>query len=250
MPLTSAQLLTRARFIAKTPGWTQQSGQYLNVVLQELAQDYDLDVAKGTINFTFNPSLISTSVYPNITPGGGPYPLPADFLRMVDDKDAMWFLLGVPYPMIPCDLSEYDNLVQQAGLTSFPYVFATDMSQSPPNLVVYPPPSGAFPVMVRYRRQMPDIVTPETSSTVPWFPNQNYLITRVAGELMKEAGDSRYTEYLGDGSVERPGLAAGILRLYLTMKDDDTNRAKTVKLDRRSFGRSYNTLPNTKTVGW
>ena len=125
--LSSAQIVARACQRAKCPSFTQQGGQYLNVVLHDLCEDYDLDVAKGTQTGVFNPNLLTTAVYPNITPGGGPYALNADFLRMVDEKDAIWFLQGVAYPMIPCDLSEYDGLVQQAGLQSFPYIFATDM---------------------------------------------------------------------------------------------------------------------------
>lgn len=246
MAMTSAQLVLRACQIAKVPGYIVQAGMTLNVILQELCQNYDFDVAKGTFSFNFNPGLVTTSVYPNITPGGGPYPLPADFLRMVDEKDAMWFLLGVPYPMIPCDLSEYDNFVQQAGLQSYPYIFATDMSQAPPNLVVWPPASGAYPCMIRYRRQMPDIATPETDTTVPWFPNQNYLLTRLAGEMMKDSNDDRKDGFLGDG----PSGAQGILNRYLKMSDDKGDRAQTVKLDRRQFGRSFNYLKNTKKIGW
>jgi hypothetical protein len=44
--------------------------------------------------------------------------------------------------------------------------------------------------------------------------------------------------------------AQGILNRYLKLKDDNSNRAKTIKLDRRQFGRAYNTLPNTKLIGW
>lgn len=244
--LTSAQIVAIATQQAKVPGYTSQAGQLLNSILSDLCQTYDLDLAKGTFNFNFNPALQTTPIYPNLQQGAGPYPLPADFLRMVDDKDAMWFLLGVPYPMIPCDLSEYDNLVQQAGLQSYPYIFATDMSQSPPNLVVYPPPSGAYPCMIRYRRQMPDIATPETSSVVPWFPNQQYLLTRLSGELMRISDDERAAVWLGDSDVG----SQGILDRYLKMKDDQNTRAKTVKLDRRMFGRRFSTLANTKTIGW
>ena len=246
MALTSQQIVTLALQDAHASGYTAQGGELLNTILQELCQTYDLDVAKGTYTFNFNPGLVTTSVYPNITPGGGPYPLPADYLRMVDDKDAMWFLLGVPYPMIPCDLSEYDNLVQQAGLQNYPYIFATDMSQSPPNLLVWPPASGAYPCMIRYRRQMPDIVSPETSSVVPWFPNSQYLRTRLAGEMMKITDDDRWKDFLGD----QPFGAQGILRRYLEMKDDSNDRAQCVSLDRRQFGRQFSRLPNTKSTGW
>lgn len=244
--MTAAQLVTIALQISKASGYTSQAGELLNAILSDLAQTYDFDLAKGTFVFNFNPSLVTSAVYPNVTLGGGPYPLPADFLRMVDEKDAMWFLLGVPYPMIPCDLSEYDMLVQQAGNQSYPYIFATDMSQSPPNLLVWPPPSGSYQVMIRYRKQMPDITTPETSTTVPWFPNSVYLYTRLAGELCKIVDDERWEKMLGDG----PQGAEGILRKYLQLSDDKSNRAQTVRLDRRRFGRNFNRLPNTKTIGW
>lgn len=243
MARTAAQIVNLACQKARGPGYLTQAGQLLNVILSDLCQDYDLDVAKGTFNFTFNTSLTTTAVYPNLTLGGGPYPLPADFLRMVDEKDAMWFLQGVPYPMIPCDLSEFDGLVQQAGNQSYPYIFATDVSQSPPNLVVYPPPSANYPAMLRYRRQMPDIVAPESDAvTIPWFPNQSYLIQRLTAEVMDLTDDSRAQGMRTE--------ADGMLGRYLKMKDDSTNRAQTVKLDRRRFGRRFDSLSNTKSIGW
>jgi hypothetical protein len=67
-------------------------------------------------------------------------------------------------------------MVQQAGNQSYPYLFATDMSPLDadaagrrdarvPQAYVWPPPSGAYPVTLRYFCQMPDIDTPETSAT-------------------------------------------------------------------------------------
>ena len=253
MALTAAQICSLARSDAKCPGYTTQSGELLNVVLQELAQTYQWDYARGTANFNFNPSAITNAtLYPNIQPGGGPYALPADFLRMWDEKDNIWFLNGVPYPMIPCDLSEYDNFVQQSNIQAYPYIFATDVSQQAvtllgsPQLVVWPPASGSYPCMVRYVKQMPDITTPETSSTVPWFPNTQYLRTRLAGELMKITDDDRYAAFLGDG----PSGAQGILDRYLKLSGDKSNRATMVKLDRRLFSTQWSKLPNTKSVGW
>lgn len=242
MALSAAQIVSLACSDAAAPGYTTQAGQLLNIILQELCQDWDFDLAKGSYVFNFNPSLIATNIYPNVQPGGGPYPLPADFLRMVDDRDCTWYLQGVPYPMIPCDLSEYDNMVQQAGNQSYPYIFATDMSQSPPNLLVWPPASGAYECLIRYRRQMPDIVTPETSSSVPWFPNQRFLRTQLAADLMGLTDDTRRNEWL-----ER---ASTILLGYVKMKDDHSDRAQTVKLDRRRFRNSFSRLPDTKTIGW
>lgn len=246
MALQAQQIVALAASIAKCPGYTVQAGELLNSILSDLCQTYNFDAARGTYSFNFNPNTAPSAIYPNAQPGAGPYPLPSDFLRMIDDKDAVWYLQGVPYPMIPCDLSEYDNFVQQSGLQSYPYIFATDMSQSPPNLLVWPPASGAYPCTIRYRRQMPDIVTPETSTTVPWFANQSYLINRVAGELMRITDDARYKEFLGDG----PEGAQGILRRYLKEVNDHSDRAYTVQLDRRQFGRNFGRLKSTKTIGW
>ncbi len=247
MALTAAQIVSLANQDASTQGYTTQAGELLNVILQELCQNYDLDVARGTYVLTFNPGQATNpSLYPNVQAGGGPYALPSDFLRMCDDKDATWYNNGVPYPMIPCDISEYDNLVQQAGQQAYPYLFATDTAQSPPNLLVWPPPSGAYQCLIRYRRQMPDITTPESSSTVPWFPNSQYLRTRLAGEMMKISDDDRWERFLGDS----PSGAQGILNRFLKMEGDKNDRAQMVKLDRRMFGRSFSTLRNTKIIGW
>lgn len=244
MALTAAQIVTQSCAMASTPGYTALAGQLLNAILRELCQTYDFDVARGSTTFNFNLSISSGS-YPNFRPGTGPYPLPSDYLR-ADPGDVFWTLLGVPYPMINLSLDEMDMTVQSAGLQAYPYWYATDMSQSPPVMFVYPPPSGAFPVYVRYRRQMPDISTPESSSAVPWFPHQTYLLTRLAGELMKISDDSRWENFLGEG----PSGAQGMLDRYLKLKDDKEARAESVKLDRRRFGTPFNTLRNTKVVGW
>jgi hypothetical protein len=262
VPLSSAQIVARACATAHVPGWTSQGGQYLNAILSDLNQTYDLDLTKGTFNFVFNVGLVANPNFPNITAGSGPYPLPATFLRCVKDE-VMWFNQGVPYPMIPCDLSEFDWMVQQAGNQAYPYLFATDVSQKPPVAVVWPGASGAFPVMVRYYQQMPDIgsggltvngfspgiLPPEQSPVIPWFPNQRYLLKQLAGMLMEEADDQRAQTWLGDGNPDNPGAQA-ILRHYLQMKDDSGNRAKRVELDRRRFSRPWNTLPSTKKVGF
>jgi hypothetical protein len=243
---TAQELCNLARQDAKTPGYTSQSGVLLNMILAELCETYDFATARGTQVLNFNPSSGANALYPNVQPGAGPYPLNSDFLRMWDEKDAVWYLNGVPYPMIPCDLSEYDNFVQQSNMQAYPYIFATDVSQSPPNLLVWPPASGSYQVLIRYVRQMPDISTPETSSTIPWFPQQQYLRTRLAGELMKIVNDDRWKDYLSDQAWG----AQGILSRYLKLKDDDSDRAKSVKLDRRQFNSSWSKLPSTKVIGW
>lgn len=255
--LTAQQLVRQACQTARGPGYTQQAGQLLNAILAELCQDYDFQIARGTYRFNFNPGL--TSLVGSTTAGSGPYPLPADFLRCEGPNSVFYTINGQPYPLVPCDLSEFDMTVQQAGMQSFPYLFATDLSaqdeaaegQSAPQAYVWPPPSGAFPVMVRYFRQMPDIAAPENSAVIPWFPNQTYLLTRLTGEVMKLTDDARAPSFLG-GTPDRSGMGAlDILTRYLKMKDDTNNRAQSVKLDRRQFGRGgYGRLPNTKKIGF
>ena len=260
MPQTSQSICQRAANIAKFKGGLSVAGQYLNIVLTDLCETYDFELCRATYSATFIPSLSSTSVFPNNTPGSGPYPLPSDYLRCNRD-DVQWLLQGTPYQMIVVDMSEYDQQVQQAGLQSYPILFATDvsLSQATPVAVVWPPPAGAYPWFLRYFRSMSDIgsgtvqgawnpgvTAPELSQTIPWFTNQTYLVTRLAGELMKETSDSRWEAFLGEDDMG----AQGILDRYLKMKDDSDTRAHRVTLDRRRFGTNRNALPNTKLFGW
>lgn len=239
MALDAQTICETARQIAKCPGYETQSGNLLNMILADLCQTYDFDVIRKT----------DTSITLSTATGSGPYTLSSDYLR-ARINEVFYTIQGVKYVMVSMELWEYDALVQQGGINNFPQCFATDTSlqsgNSTPVLYVWPPASGAYPLTIRYQPQMPDITTPESSSTVPWFPNQNYLITRLAGELMRIVDDDRYAAYLGDGAQG----AEGILRKYLEMKDDKEGHAQRVELDRRNFGKSFNRLPNTKLVGW
>lgn len=247
---SAAQIVSLACQIAKVPGMKSQAGQQLNVILADLAQLNDLEANRGFFQFNFNPGLISAPNN-NVVAGGGPYLLPLDYLRAEKD-DVFWTFNGVPYPMVNIELQQFDMTVQIAGNQSFPYYYTTDVSPlslnppAQPQLWVYPPPSGAYQVTVRYKKQVADIATPETSAVIPWFPNQNYLITRLAGELMKIADDTRSDKYLGD----TPGGAEYILKAYLKMEGDRLSRAKVVTLDRRYFRPNFSALPNTKQLGW
>lgn len=237
MVTTGDQLVTLALQDAKVPGFTAQAFVTLNMILSDLCQTYDFDVARGLFSFNFNTGL-----------GSGPIPLPADYLRA--DADEVFFtILGVKYELISVDLSQFDSLVQQAGLTSYPTLYATDLSlqnSQVPVMYVWPPPSGAYPVSVRYRRQMPDYV--QGSNLPVWFPNLTYLRRRLAGEMMSISDDPRMGEFLGSGSEG----AQGILTRYLKLKDDSSTRAAQVRLDKRSFGRGGygGSLPTTKRLGW
>lgn len=253
--LTAAQICAQARQTAKVPGFAVQSGQLLNVILQELCQDYDFQVARRTSYFNMDPSLSAT--IGGYTQGSGPYNLPADFLRVQDQNGVFYYVFNVPRRLQAIDLSQMDMMTQQPGLASYPTIFATDMSpldavqqgDAPPGVpqaYLWPPPSGAFPTTLRYFCQMPDIVTPETSAVIPWFPNQNYLLTRLAGELMRPADDVRMADFLGTGDEG----AQGILNRYLKLKDDKNDRPERVQLDKMRFGRGTSNLPLSKFIGW
>lgn len=236
MALQAQQIVTLATQVAKAPGYIVQAGQLLNMILAELAETYDLEAARKSAVVNLTPSL-----------GSGPYPLPDDYLRMAIDE-VIYYIDGVPQVMVSVDLSEFDASVQQAGISNYPEQFATDNSGGVgnTNLFVWPPSGGSYALNIRYYSQPDDIVTPETSIVVPWFPNQTYLKTRLSGELMQLTGDSRMDDFLGSS----PTGAQGILDRFLKLQKDDDGRAKTVKLDRRRFGARWDRLPNTKTIGW
>ena len=150
-------------------------------------------------------------------------------------------------------------LVQQSNVSNFPIFFWTDLSLTGatnngvtgvPVMCFWQTPSGAFPATLRYYSQMPDITTPETSTAVPWFPNQSYLRRRLAGELMGLTDDERQDAFLSADEVRHPQGAGVMLRNYLTQEGDKSTRVKTVALDRRRFGTSFDRLKNTKKIGW
>lgn len=244
MPLQAQQIVTLACQDAKCPGFTSQAGQLLNAALQDFCQNYDLDAALGTFNFTFNSGAGN---------GSGPYNLPADYLRtqVKDGKDEFFYTIqGVPYPLIQITKAEYDWLVQTAGFMSYPYNYATDLSQAPAQLFVWPPASGSYPCTLRYYRLMPDIATPETSATVPWFLNTQILLRTLAGRLMGLTGDSRQESYLGDDPIKFPLGTGTLMNAYLKNVEDREGAVHTVGRDRRRWGRPFDQLKNTKQIGW
>jgi len=256
MPLTSAQIVSQACQIARVPGFTSQAGQILNKTLSDLCQTYDFALARKQFNFTLPTSQINSA-------GQAYMNLPPDYLRCIRNGN-YYVISGVPYPMIPCDqVEEFNMLVEQAGLSNFPVFFATDMSLTGaansqtgsggalvPVMLFWQVPSGAYQAFLYYFSQMPDIATPETSSVIPWFPNQTYLVTETAGRLMQLSDDERADAMLSADEDAHPQGSAVILRKYLQMKDDKGDRAQQVTLDRRRFGTSFDRLRNTKSIGW
>lgn len=234
--LTAAQIVNLACQVSKAPGFTSQAGQLLNAILGELCQNHNFALASIAYAFSF-------------TGTSGPYAMPADYLRT--KKDTFKYTInGVPYVLTQYEYQEYLSMIQTAGFQSYPTIFATDASTVPTGLYVWPPPSGAYPATMEYYRQMPDITTPESSSAQPWFPNQVYLLRRLAGELMMLTGDQRANGFLGEDEDTTPQGAGVILRRYLKMKDDKGGLVPRVTLDGRMFGSPFRNLKSTKKIGW
>ncbi len=109
-----------------------------------------------------------------------------------------------------------------------------------PVAYVYPAPVGPYPVSIRYQRMMPQIWD---ISRYPWFPDEDYLVEKLAARMMPITGDSRKAEY--DTSAERT------LGKYKNLADDKTNRAQTVVMDPRRYGNGAGQkLRITKQAGW
>lgn len=219
MSLTSAQIISRACTIAKVPGYAVQAGIYLNMLLASLCQEYDFDYIKET-------QTISLTNAPG-------YNLNSDHLRT---KEVYYSVNGNPFYLFQIPIETYHSLFSGPGVSNYPNKYAVDVSTTPHTLLFYPPPSISQNVTVKYFPQMPDITTPETSSAVPWFTNQEYLIRKVAANLMLETDDAR--QPLFEMQAEK------MLEKILTMLDDKEGFAETIKLSRERFRTGQNQNPS------
>ncbi len=240
MALTSAQMISLACAKAKVPGMTAQAGQMLNSILSELPQDYDIPTCLFTTTIVVNS---------NFTPnnGVGPYNLPANYLRMAVDE-LTYSIDQIPYLMTQITLAQMDIQINVAGAADFPDRFASDVSVNNPVpfLYIYPPPNILITLQLRYYGTQPDITSPETSSTIPWFPSQSYLNARLLGELYAlNAKAEMAAMYLGDGPVG----AAGILRRWLQLQGDREMTGSSIVMDRRFFGGGGQRFPPSKVTG-
>lgn len=328
MPLTATQICKLARDRAKATGYTQASGQHLNLTLQEICLLGDYEVAKAAFNFT---TTGATAPIGNLQASlaSGPFQLPPDYVRAKKGDIVVYWASGFPQLLTPIDLEEFDKLVMTAGFQNIPIYWVTDTSlrrdavstwgntttgsgtlniavsgmSSPgtlngiavgmgvygdaiapgklttvtavnsgagtvtvspaanviatytdpavsslifavcPIAYVWAPSSGAYPILCRYFRKMPDIITPESSQQIPWFEWQDFLIDEVSGRLLKDTGNPEWKDYL-DGHL------GNRLKRYLAIKDDTTNRARSITMDRRRFGSGFNALPKSKVTGY
>lgn len=225
---------------ARKTGFVSQGGMLFQMILDDLCLKYSLKINLKPFNLILAP--IPSPPFVGSMAGAGPYPLPADYLRMAQDEVNFNFG-GSPQKMVNVDLADIDFLGILPTNANFPNVFATDLATSPPSFYCWPPPSsGVISVNIRYyKMQAPILPSPQTSTTPPWFQDAMYLKTRLTGELLKP------------GAAAEPFLekeAPALLAQYLKMEDDSEGRATLVRLDERQFGkggRGYGNLPRTKT---
>lgn len=219
MALTAAQIISRACIIAKAPGYAVQAGIYLNMALDTLCQTYDFDYIK------------QTQIIPFTNATG--YALNADHLRT---KEVFYSVSGTIFYLFQIPIETYHALFKGPGVSNYPNKYAVDVSTTPHTLLPYPPPSISQSVTVNYYPRMPDIATPESSSVVPWFLNQEYLIRKVAADVMLETDDDRQPSF--------DAQAAALLSKILTMDEDKGGFSDTIKLSRERFRTGQNQNPN------
>ena len=228
MPYTAQQLVTRACYIAKAPGFVTQAGEFLNMILADLCQTYDFDFIRGLQTLSISPLANLSSGLPQ------GYAMNADHLRT---REVFYYVGGQPFYLAQMPIERFDQLFNGPGVSNYPENYSIRTETSPYTMYFYEPPQIPLTVFIRYQPQMPDISSPETSATIPWFPNQRYLLKKLAADLMSETDDVRQEKY--DMQAEN------MLSKFLQMKDDKENYAQTIKLDPLRFG-SRSSLKPTK----
>lgn len=232
MSLTASQIVTLALQMAKCPGYLTQGGQALNLVLNDLVIHRDLKVNRKTAFITVQ------------TGKNGPFNLESDYLRTYD---MFYPQNNLPYFLHPVSLEQYDAEFKDPSISNYPYEFATDLSVEAQTasgtagqLYIYPQSSGQIVLTHRYMVNRADITTPESSSLVPWFNDQDYLIQATAYRMMRITDDTRYDKFVID--------CENMLRTHLIMEGDEQEVVKSVGLDPRRFKFNRNLKP-TKITG-
>lgn len=214
--ITSAQIVARACAIAKCPGFTQQGGTYLNLTLQDLVLHRDLKMNRVQVSI---PVQIGSN---------GPFSLQADYLRTYD---LFYTVNNFPYFLFPMSQEQYDALFKDPSIANYPYAYTTDLTnqatQGQGQLYIFPQSTSALSLTHRYMIRRADISSPESSASVPWFPDQDYLIHATAMRLMKETDDARYERFVKDGE--------DMLRIHLIEDGDEQQVVKAIKLDPQRF---------------
>lgn len=216
--LTAAQIVTIATTIAKCPGFAQMAGQRLNEILLDLAISQNLDIVRRTATI-------------NVLPGVQQYNLPATFLRA---RECFYNIQGAVFYMVEIDLAQYDQLFTGPNNSAYPEQFAIQIETG--QIYFYPLPIIPLTVTLRYMDETVEIANPETSTVIPWFQMQSYLINRLAEKMMGITDDNRLPLFKQENDDS--------LRQYLRMNNGNT--LKTVAMDPRIWRSGNNALKPTK----
>lgn len=216
MPLSSAQIVADALAISKCPGFLPQGGRALNLVLSDLTMHRNLKV-----------NLVSSSIVVSAN-SNGPFNLELDYLRTYE---AFYLVEDQPFFLTPSSRAQFDAEPNKSTTTNYPYEWATDLSMVTPavqgKLYIYPQSNTGLTLTHRYMVKRPDITTPESSATVPWFEDQDYLVQATALRMMRITDDVRYGMF--EKECER------LLEIHLLTEGDEQQVVKEVKLDPKRF---------------
>lgn len=235
--LTLAAICTLAGQIAKCPGFATQQGQMLNFVFDDLVQHQDLKVNRVTQSIVVQAN------------SNGPFALEVDYQRTYD----LFFMQNnLPYFLNSITMRQYDEEFKDPSIANYPYEYATDLStqakvtanalltNSKGLLFIYPQSSGQITLTHRYMVIQPTYALPQNdATTIPWFEDQDYLVTATAARLMKVTDDERQPKF--------EAQALGMLKRHLIMEGDEQQTVKNVRLDPRRF-HSRRSLKPTKVT--
>jgi len=232
MALTAAQIVAAACSVAKCPGYISQGGMYLNLVLKDLWLHRDLKVNRKT-------QALSVSANSN-----GPFNLESDYQRTYD---LFYLQNSLPYFLKPAAMEMYDAQFKDPSISNYPYMYATDLSSdaiiasaTTGQIYIYPQSSASLSLTHRYMQKQADITTPETSTSVPWFEDQDYLIKGTAYRLMEITDDERRDKFITD--------CENMLRIHLIMAADDEQQiVRSVRLDPWRFNSNRSARPTKVT---
>lgn len=216
MSLTAAQIVADALAIAKCPGFTTQGGRALNLVLQDLVLHRNLKV-----------NCVSASIAVGANTNG-PFPLESDYLRTY----TLFYLVNDDvYFLRPSSRIQFDAEPNKTTISNYPYEWTSDLSAPTPasagNLYVFPQSNTGVTLTHRYFVQRAEIASPESSATVPWFIDQDYLVQATAMRMMRMTDDSRYAGFETDCNR--------MLLVHLLTEGDEQQVVKEVSLDPRRF---------------
>lgn len=235
--LTLSAICSLAGQIAKCPGFATQQGQMLNFVFDDLVQHQDLKVNRVTQSIVVQAN------------SNGPFALEADYQRTYD----LFFMQNnLPYFLNSITMRQYDEEFKDPSIANYPYEYATDLStqakvaanlllaNSKGLLFIYPQSSGQITLTHRYMVIQPTYALPQNDAvTIPWFEDQDYLVTATAARLMKVTDDERQPKF--------EATALAMLKRHLIMEGDEQQTVKNVRLDPRRF-HSRRSLKPTKVT--